>query len=105
MVHSPLSTPVVAIPPDIRPWYEEYGCKVNAESPDRRGLPPPAAVLVVLAFFASCEGRPAPSVPTPLPAVATPPAVPLPPNASLVIEQPFVIVHPQLQGDPFGYIP
>jgi len=70
----------------------------------RHGLLTSAAVTVVIAFFAGCEGRPAPSAPAPLPTVATPPAAPpLPTNASLVIEQQFVIVHPQLKGDPFGY--
>jgi len=61
----------------------------------------PAAVMAVLALC-GCEGRPVPSAPNPLPAVATPPAVPLP-NASLAIEQQFVVVHPQSQGDPFVY--
>lgn len=35
VVERSLSAHVAAIPPDIRPSYEEYGCKVNAESPDR----------------------------------------------------------------------
>ena len=69
-----------------------------------------AAIMTVLAFLAGCAGpRPVPSAPTPLPAVATPTAGPLPnapaPNASLAIEQQFVVVYPQRQGEPFGYEP
>jgi hypothetical protein len=58
MIQPPVSTHVAAIPPDIRPSYAEYGCKVNAESQDRlfelyaqTGFLYPAKLLRLASYF------------------------------------------------------